>query len=158
MITVIEPVCKKWEHEEVNAGLLRLVDQCLPSGEKIIYHGENSHVKAVSSLYNSENVEFSGSEIESRFDEMQDFIKAMIYLYRCIRDDKSDVLFISAAYHPFILAVKKTAFFCKNISFYVVLHSMVEEKYGHQKTYDDLVKAEVKNVFFRKLAFEMVCV
>lgn len=156
MIALIEPVCINWEHENVNAGLLRLVSTV--SEEPVVYFGEAGQIKAVSALYHSPGVKFIEiKHIPPR--ELQDVGKSIGNYLRMIETVilkiKPRVVMITAAYRPCITAVKILAKLNKNIEFKIVLHGMIEEKAGHQKEYDKIICQNIANVTY--LSYSSYC-
>lgn len=154
MIVLIEPVCKGWEHENVNAGLLKLISKA--SKESVIYFGEAGQIKAVSALYRSSRVKFIElKHMPSR--ELQDMKKSIYNYFKMIEmvivKTKPRTVIITAAYRPCITAVKILAKINKNIQFKIVLHGMIEEKAGYQKEYDKIICENIENVTYLSYSF-----
>ena len=50
MIYVVEPKCKGWEHEKVNSGFLKQLNEALPY-KRIHFFADSSHVECVNKIF-----------------------------------------------------------------------------------------------------------
>ncbi len=136
MVTIIEPVCKKWEHEIVNAGLLKLIGNL--TVDEVSFWGEGRHVNAVMSLMGENRI------IPHSLDSVPDrqtpnkSIRCFLYcnlIMRIIETSRPNVLVITAAYDDCIRSVQFLSKIYRNIRFCVVLHSMVDPRFGDTELY-----------------------
>ena len=141
MIVLLEPICCGWVHEEVNAGMLKLVDEC--TDDKIIYIGEKEQVRCISKLYKSHKICYQyytdlieGTEV--------DCYKSIFYYYKLIENiivkRRPTEIIILGAYRPCILAAVIQAKIHRRKKFIVVLHGMVEENKGKSNSYRNLFR------------------
>lgn len=141
MTILLEPVCSTWIHEEVNAGFLQLVID--NSDEEAVYIGEKAHLCCIKKIYDNPRVQFVAINRFIDFNEVDSFREFFYYfrlLFSIIIKYKSDKLFVLCGYRPCLLAVELIAFLFRNIKIKFVLHGMVEEKKGNQKSYAKLFK------------------
>ncbi len=136
MVTIVEPVCKKWEHEIVNAGLLDLISESTESN--ISFWGERRHVSAVMSIVRSNRI--MTHPINSIPDRQNSNKRIRVLSYcklitRIIETSNPNALIITAAYDDCIRSVQFLARIYKNVRFYIVLHSMVDPRYGETELY-----------------------
>lgn len=139
MVTLLEPVCYSWVHEEVNAGFLKLVSESCQ--DNITYIGERQHVKCVSKIYKSSKV-FYKQITELKVGDDPDNYKNTIYYFNIINDAirkcHPSKMFILCAYRPCILAAEMASLISKSFKIYVMLHGMVEEHKGKTGSYRKL--------------------
>lgn len=141
MIILLEPICYGWIHEEVNAGMLKLIDEC--TDDNIFYVGEEEQVKCVSKLYKSDKVHYL--DYANLLDRSEsDCYKNVFYYYKLIKNilvkRKPTKIIILSAYRPCILASIIHATICRKTQFIVVLHAMVEQARGKSNSYKNLFK------------------
>lgn len=130
----MEPVCFKWEHEEVNAGFLKLVSEV--ANEPIVYYGAEEHLQCVSSLFSDSRVTFKkfwgNQEIRghkvSKWQYVIFFLQILLY-------EHPRIIFVMTAFYKGIEAaeiISRLYPFCK---IYIVLHSVIEPKSPDYKLY-----------------------
>ncbi len=139
MIVLIEPVCSSWVHEEVNAGLLKLVSD--NSEKDIVFVGEENHIHCIRKIFHDPRIRFA--KIKKTIDmTVSDVYANTLYYFRLFikvfATLKPDKLFILCSYRPGILAAVMLSFFMSKTKIYVVLHGMIEKSKGHQESYAKL--------------------
>lgn len=136
MIVLVEPVCSRWVHEEVNAGFLRLIAD--NSDEDVLYVGEWEHIQCIRRIYGSQQIHYVTVKKTIRMDEA-DLYKNAVYYFRLLNEIvvryRPKKLFILCGYRPCLLASELMSIIHWKLKTYFVLHGMVEEKKGHKQSY-----------------------
>lgn len=126
LIVLLEPVYYAWVHEEVNAGMLKLISDA--GRQKVLYIGEREHIQCIHELY-ANNVCFA--EItkllpHNYISEMSSVSYYAGLIKSVIKRYKPKHLFILGAFYPCILAAEFLSVFHPDCCFHVTLHGMVE--------------------------------
>ncbi len=125
MIILMEPVYYSWVHEEVNAGMLKLISGLCE--EPVLYIGEREHIKCIRRLY-GENTCFAEISRLLPHSEIEALNSVTYYsglIKGVIRKYNPKHLFILGAFYPCIMAAEIVSLSSK-CKFHVVLHGMVE--------------------------------
>lgn len=139
MIALVEPVCSRWIHEEVNAGFLQIITNH-ENGE-ILYIGEQEHIRCVRRIYDHSGIRFAAIrktvpiEKADLYDNTAYYIKLLHDILITYRPEK---LLILCGYRPCILAAEIVSFRYRHINVYFVLHGMIEEGKGRRESYRKL--------------------
>lgn len=144
MVALVEPMCTGWEHEEVNAGLLKLIDNT--TEDRISYYGDRGQVQAVSSIYHSDKVNFT--EIEKIPEkEIRETDKALaIYikiLQTVVKECRPDAVFILSGDRPCMMAVQISARIYPKVKFLMILHAILDPKLGHTSSCAKIMRKSV---------------
>lgn len=144
MVALVEPMCMGWEHEEVNSGLLKLIDNT--TEDKISYYGDRGQVQAVSNIYYSVKVNFK--EIEKIPEkEIRDTNRALaIYikiLRTVVKDSRPDTVFILSGDRPCMMAVQISARIYPKVNFLMILHAILDPKLGHTSSCAEIMRKSV---------------
>lgn len=148
MIMLIEPICKKWEHEEFNAGLLRLVDCTAKGDEKIVYYGVDDQIRAVSEIYNSDRIKFKSihkipsSKVADCKSSFPVYVKI---LDRAVLECRPKTVIITAGTRPCMMAASILAKMNPKINFFMALHGIFDPKLGKIDSCIRIMKKSLKN-------------
>jgi len=141
MIVLLEAVNYGWIHEEVNAGMLQLVNQC--SNDDIVYVGEKKQVETVSKLYKEKRVSFA-TYSQLLDNKEKDLYKSTFYYLKlinsCIKKYSAKQIFILYGNPPCILAVLLATLMHPGVSFRICIHGAVERIIQQIKDYERLFK------------------
>lgn len=140
MIVLLEPVCHSWMHEEVNAGLLKLVRESCD--EDVVYIGEKEHVICVSKLFQDSGVKYQFINDFKIIEDLENYKYVMYYfqmLNKIIHKYKVKNLFVTCAYTPCILATELISRIYSKCNINIILHGMVEKYKGKERTYQKLL-------------------
>lgn len=141
MIILVEPVCQNWIHEEVNAGLLKLVFDS--TGKEIMFIAEKKHIECISKIYPNKKIIYKELKVIKSNDEADQYQTIGYYYFLLIGIQKKyrpTNIFITCAYRPCILAAELMAFWNKKARIHVVLHGMVEKNKKNASSYTRLLK------------------
>ena len=143
MIVLVEPVCQNWMHEEVNAGLLKLVFDS--TGNEIMFIAEKKHIECISKIYPNPNKKIIYKELRiiKPNDEADQYRTIGYYYFLLLNIQKQyrpSNIFITCAYSPCILAAELLALWNKKAKIHVVLHGMVEKNKKNASSYPRLLK------------------
>ena len=158
MVTIIEPTCKKWEHELVNAGLINLVNSIM--GSDMEFWGEKNHLNAVKALRGEFG--FKTHKLSSIPDRQKSSKNKLISQYlelinRAVIVSRPQTVIVSAAYHECIMSVQYLATIYRSIKFIIILHGMIEPKFGDTRHYIDVIKKNNRcNILY--LTYSPFCV
>ncbi len=130
MILLIEMQCKDWEHNKVNAGLIRQIKAAFPN-ETMIFFAEKAHLEQVNHLLAAEGIETGSCEIDFKDWRQRDQDSRSEYaglLKTIIKNnpDTGEVILLSSN-KGIILACRDVALQYDNIIFHIVLHAALEE-------------------------------
>lgn len=159
MISIIEPICIKWEHEEVNAGLLKLVSD-VSGNDKFVFYAEKEQIKSVMSIYSADNIRFIEIEESSRRKSRESRVLVNNYislLLKVIKDSNPDVILITTAYKPCIIAVHIISHIYSRVKFWLTLHGMIETKWGETNNYINIMKRGRNNSRIGYITYSPFC-
>lgn len=130
MIILIEPLCSEWEHEDVNAGLLKLIDSM--TDEKITYYGDRGQIKAVSRIYHSAKVSFEAIKIPiKKIANCEKSFKTYLKMIgKIILDSRPDTIFITSGTISCMKVVSILAQVNPQINIIMALHGILDPKLG----------------------------
>lgn len=139
MIVLLEPVYYSWVHEEVNAGMLKLISDA--GREKVLYIGEREHIRCIRELY-ADNVCFAEITKLLPHKDITEMRSASYYaglIKSVIKRYRPKHLFILGAFYPCILAAEIVSVFHPGCRFHVTLHGMVEPGNESHDLYKKLI-------------------
>lgn len=158
MVVLLEAINYGWVHEEVNAGMLQLINQCLD--DDVVYVGEKEQVKTIRRLHKGKRVSFATcSKILE--DEEKDSCKSVFYYIRlinsCINKYSPRQIFVLYANPICLLATLLVSLVHRKVSFRICIHGTVERNLHYKKAYKRLFKFAQCNEKVKIITFSPYC-
>lgn len=138
MILLIEPQCIGWQHESVNAGFIENIKKIVGK-EEIRVYAESEHIICLRKLlpYIEKEVLFFPIHIP---DKNLDYATPFLSYYKLFKNimrnlGKSNVrsVFFLSGNKGNLIAARKIALEFRNISFYIVMHGIMEQMVNKDK-------------------------
>ena len=128
-ILVIEPQCRGWEHEQVNAAFLSIVAEH-ESDKEIIFCAEQSHIDCIDKLFVlREKITTHAITLPVKSGDTMKFWKEYYILFRTLLNEFSGiekVLFLSS-HKGNMYAINKLAKELPQIKYIITVHALVEQ-------------------------------
>lgn len=124
-ISIIEPQCKSWQHEMVNAGFIQ---QLQAISKDFAFWGEKEHIACLKKYVYDFNAK--PIKLPQNFDNelsQVEFYKDL--LENIINGSLCKTLFLLSSHRGNIRAVRELASKHPNVHFFIVLHGIIEQLY-----------------------------
>lgn len=161
MICIIEPQCINWQHEEVNAGMVKLIRECFPK-EILIFVSDRGHWECIQNILDEEIVcgikyveLVVGEKIKQNRSTAHHFYNIIRDIFE-LNEYKITKLILLSSHRGNMRTVEWLAREFSNIRFIVVVHAIMEELLKTRTLKDIYLRGVLKKRIEKLAEFENV--